>query len=239
MADSGEDPDQGTGGSTRVIAIAAVLAALLALVVALGLVLRANQSDENDPSTVNPMGSDSNGLPVGDEVSGQEVAFAPPWPARRVGGNCSAGGIVAHWRVEAGGEWQCTMTTPDAAVPAAPAPPPPPPVEPPPPELSTCPGAAARVRAAAGRRAAGLRAPARTRADPGAGTRAPAAAPTAAGHPAAVPAAADLHSARRGRPAVTGATPTSRSPGAKRREPGMPPDVVDRVTRRLDLGPTR
>lgn len=136
MADSGEDPDQGTGGSTRVIAIAAVLAALLALVVALGLVLRANQSDENDPSTVNPMGSDSNGLPVGDEVSGQEVAFAPPWPARRVGGNCSAGGIVAHWRVEAGGEWQCTMTTPDAAVPAAPAPPPPPPAEPPPPELA-------------------------------------------------------------------------------------------------------
>jgi len=26
---------------------------------------------------------------------------------------------------------------------------------------------------------------------------------------------------------------------AARREPGMPPDVVDRVTRRLDLGPTR
>ncbi|MFF0359151.1 MULTISPECIES: hypothetical protein [unclassified Nocardia] len=134
MADGGEDPDQGTGGSTRVIAIAAVLAALLALVVALGLVLRANQGDENDPSTVNPMGSDANGLPVDAEVSGQEVAFAPPWPARRVGGNCSAGGIVAHWRVETDGQWQCTVTTPDAAVPAAPAPPPPPPAEPLPPE---------------------------------------------------------------------------------------------------------
>ncbi|MFJ2839847.1 MULTISPECIES: hypothetical protein [Nocardia] len=133
MAESSEDPDQGTGSSTRVIAIAAVLAALLALVVALGLVLRANQGDENDPSTVDPMGTDSHGLPVGDEVSGQEAAFAPPWPARRVGGNCSAGGIVAHWRVETDGQWQCTVTTPDAAVPAAPAPPPPP-AEPPPPE---------------------------------------------------------------------------------------------------------
>ncbi|MFI6313272.1 hypothetical protein ACIBEK_24495 [Nocardia fusca] len=26
---------------------------------------------------------------------------------------------------------------------------------------------------------------------------------------------------------------------AARREPGMPPDLVDRVTRRLDLGPGR
>ncbi|MFD4430955.1 hypothetical protein [Nocardia sp. NPDC058497] len=126
MAESSEGPDEGTGSSTRVIAIAAVLAALLALVVALGLVLRANQGDENDPSTVNPMGSDSAGLPVaGDEASEQEAVFAPPWPARRVGGNCSAGGIVAHWQVDADGAWQCTATTPDAAVPAAPPPPPP------------------------------------------------------------------------------------------------------------------
>lgn len=131
MAESSEGPDKGTGSSTRVIAIAAVLAALLALVVALGLVLRANQGDENDPSTVNPMGADSHGLPVaGDEASEQDAAFAPPWPARRVGGNCSAGGIVAHWQVDADGAWQCTVTTPDAAVPAAPAEPPPPPPEP-------------------------------------------------------------------------------------------------------------
>ncbi|PWV67658.1 hypothetical protein DFR69_12056 [Nocardia neocaledoniensis] len=108
---------------TRVIAIAAVLAALLALVVALGLVMRANQGDEND--RVNQMGAES---PVSaDEASGQAVAFAPPWPARRVGGNCSAGGIVAHWRVDEAGAWNCTVTTPDAAVPPAPAPPPPPP----------------------------------------------------------------------------------------------------------------
>ncbi|MFE6926214.1 hypothetical protein ACFVAV_34745 [Nocardia sp. NPDC057663] len=135
MAESGEGPDEGTGSSTRVIAIAAVLAALLALVVALGLVLRASQGDENDPSTVNPMGSDAAGQPVtADEASDQEVAFAPPWPARRVGGNCSAGGIVAHWQVDADGAWQCTMTTPDAAVPAAPAAPAPPPEPAPAPE---------------------------------------------------------------------------------------------------------
>ncbi|WP_280338383.1 hypothetical protein [Nocardia neocaledoniensis] len=111
---------------TRVIAIAAVLAALLALVVALGLVMRANQGDEND--RVNQMGAESPAS--ADEASGQAVAFAPPWPARRVGGNCSAGGIIAHWQVDAAGAWTCTVTTPDAAVPPAPAPPPPPPPEP-------------------------------------------------------------------------------------------------------------
>ncbi|MFE1597049.1 hypothetical protein [Nocardia sp. NPDC058705] len=138
MAESSEGPETRAGSSTRTVAIAAVLAALLALVVALGLVLRADQGEDN-PS-VNPMGSDANGLPIAG--SDQEVAdekFAPPWPARRVGGNCSAGGITAHWRVHDDGEWQCTVTTPDVQ-PPAPAPPPPPepapepvPVEAPPP----------------------------------------------------------------------------------------------------------
>ncbi|MFC4125187.1 hypothetical protein [Nocardia rhizosphaerae] len=109
---------------TRVIAIAAVLAALLALVVALGLIMRANQGDENDKLDENGVGT-----PTSDGYADQPVGFAPPWPARRVGGNCSAGGIVAHWQVD-DGAWTCTVTTPDAAVPPAPAPPPPPPPEP-------------------------------------------------------------------------------------------------------------
>ncbi|MFE3546865.1 hypothetical protein ACFXK0_28210 [Nocardia sp. NPDC059177] len=132
MAGSSEAPERESGSSTRTIAIAAVLAALLALVVALGLVLRADQGDENEPVT--PMRGNS-GLPVdGDEAGADHEAdtvFAPPWPARRVGGNCSAGGITAHWRVDGDGGWQCTATTPDNPVPVgAPAPPPPAPVEP-------------------------------------------------------------------------------------------------------------
>ncbi|MFD3511164.1 hypothetical protein [Nocardia sp. NPDC058666] len=143
MARSSDGPEERTGSSTRMIAIAAVLAALLALVVALGLVLRADQGAD-DPS-VNPLGADANGLPVAgadQEAADTEAQFAPPWPARRVGGNCSAGGIVAHWRVHDDGQWQCTVTTPDALPPAPPPPPPPPasefvpepaPVEAPPP----------------------------------------------------------------------------------------------------------
>ncbi|MGW0640283.1 hypothetical protein [Nocardia salmonicida] len=129
MAESSEGPETRTGSSTRMIAIAAVLAAILALVGALGLLLRADQGD--DKPSVNPMGSDANGLPIAGsdrEAADQDQKFAPPWPARRVGGNCSAGGIVAHWRVHDDGQWQCTVTTPDAQPPtAAPAPPPPPP----------------------------------------------------------------------------------------------------------------
>ncbi|MFD6449464.1 hypothetical protein ACFWF3_01695, partial [Nocardia sp. NPDC060220] len=108
MAESSEGPQTRTGSSTRMIAIAAVLAAILALVVALGLVMRADQGGDDNPS-VNPMGSDANGLPIAGTDQDQE--FAPPWPARRVGGNCSAGGIVAHWRVHDDGSWQCTVTT--------------------------------------------------------------------------------------------------------------------------------
>ncbi|MFD3707309.1 hypothetical protein ACFWUP_29590 [Nocardia sp. NPDC058658] len=125
MAENSEGPDTRARSSTRTVAIAAVLAALLALVVALGLVLRADQGDDN-PS-VNPMGSDANGLPIAgsdQEAADQAANFAPPWPARRIGGNCSAGGITAHWRVHDDGKWQCTVTTPDA-LPPAPAPPPP------------------------------------------------------------------------------------------------------------------
>ncbi|MGY0503642.1 hypothetical protein ACWZHB_34610 [Nocardia sp. FBN12] len=128
MAESSEGPQTRAGSSTRTVAIAAVLAALLALVVAIGLVLRADQGD--DKPSVNPMGADSNGLPVAgsdQEAAEQQAAnFAPPWPARRIGGNCSAGGITAHWRVHDDGKWQCTVTTPDA-LPPGPAPPPPPP----------------------------------------------------------------------------------------------------------------
>jgi outer membrane biosynthesis protein TonB len=128
MAESSEGPQTRTGSSTRMIAIAAVLAAILALVVALGLVMRADQGGDDDPS-VSPMGSGANGLPIAE--SDQDQEFAPPWPARRVGGNCSAGGIVAHWRVLDDGQWQCTATTPDALPPAAaPEPPPPPGTEP-------------------------------------------------------------------------------------------------------------
>ncbi|MFI1241551.1 hypothetical protein [Nocardia salmonicida] len=140
MAESSEGPETRTGSSTRMIAIAAVLAAILALVGALGLLLRADQGDDN-PS-VNPMGSDANGLPIAGsdrEAADLDQKFAPPWPARRVGGNCSAGGIVAHWRVHDDGQWQCTVTTPDALPPtAAPAPPPPPP----PPGTEPAPGPA-------------------------------------------------------------------------------------------------
>ncbi|MCA2211194.1 hypothetical protein [Nocardia rosealba] len=121
MAGSSEGPDEEPASSTRTIAIAAVLAALLALVVAVGLVLRANQGDD-DNSEVDPMGS--NGL----SVDGQQISdtdLNPPWPARRVGGNCSAGGIVAHWEVDDDGTWQCTVGAPDT--PAPPPPPPPPP----------------------------------------------------------------------------------------------------------------
>ncbi|KAF0835852.1 hypothetical protein [Nocardia caishijiensis] len=135
MAGSSEGPDEEPASSTRTIAIAAVLAALLALVVAVGLVLRANQGDD-DNSDVDPMGS--NGL----SVDGQQVSdtdLDPPWPARRVGGNCSAGGIVAHWQVDDDGTWRCTAGAPDTPAPPQPAPPPPPeplPVDlpPPPPE---------------------------------------------------------------------------------------------------------
>ncbi|MFC4377819.1 hypothetical protein ACFO5K_27450 [Nocardia halotolerans] len=145
MAESSEGPEEQARSSTRMIAIAAVLAALLALVVALGLVLRANQGDDDE---VDQMGA--NGLSVdGQQVSATDAEFAPPWPARRVGGNCSAGGVVAHWQVDPDGSWQCTVTTPDAVTPPPPpppppdpapvqappppyAPPPPPPVEPPP-----------------------------------------------------------------------------------------------------------
>ncbi|MFD4357659.1 hypothetical protein ACFWPK_30625 [Nocardia sp. NPDC058519] len=136
MAESSEGPETRTGSSTRMIAIAAVLAAILALVVALGLVLRADQGDDN-PS-VNPMGSDVNGPPIAgadQQAADDAKEFAPPWPARRIGGNCSAGGITAHWRVHDDGKWQCTVTTPDVQPPVqAPAPPPPPPPPPPGPE---------------------------------------------------------------------------------------------------------
>ncbi|NKX91440.1 hypothetical protein [Nocardia coubleae] len=131
MAGSSEGPEEEPASSTRTIAIAAVLAALLALVVAVGLVLRANQGDD-DNSEVDPMGS--NGL----SVDGQQVSDTdsnPPWPARRVGGNCSAGGIVARWQVDDDGNWRCTAGAPDTPAPTTPALPPPPPPEPVPVEL--------------------------------------------------------------------------------------------------------
>ncbi|WP_218017150.1 hypothetical protein, partial [Nocardia alba] len=125
MAESSEGPRTRAGSSTRMIAIAAVLAAILGLVTGLGLVMRADHGGADNPS-VNPMGADADNLPVAG--SDPDQGFAPPWPARRVGGNCSAGGIVAHWRVHDDGDWQCTATTPDALPPAsAPAPPAPPP----------------------------------------------------------------------------------------------------------------
>ncbi|MFC6014310.1 hypothetical protein ACFP3H_24930, partial [Nocardia lasii] len=130
MVDNGDAPSARTGG-TRKITLAAVLAAVLALVVALGLVLRTDSG--TDSASVTPVGSGADEAPVAG--SDQAVAddpreFAPPWPARRVGGNCSAGGIVAHWRVDEGA-WQCTATTPESEPPTtAPAPPPPPAHEP-------------------------------------------------------------------------------------------------------------
>ena len=140
MVDNSDDPSARTGG-TRTITIAAVLAAVLGLTVALGLVLGTDPGTDN--ASVTPMGSDADEAPVAGSdqgVSDDPREFAPPWPARRVGGNCSAGGIVAHWRVVDDGAWQCTATTPDAQPPApppepAPAPEPAPPVEaaPPPP----------------------------------------------------------------------------------------------------------
>ncbi|MFF0546580.1 hypothetical protein ACFYTF_27455 [Nocardia thailandica] len=122
------DAPQPGPSRNRVIAIAAVLAAILALVVALGLMMRAGQGDDQ-PTRVDQV---TNGLADGgDQPVG--VPFAPPWPSRREGGNCSAGGIVAHWVVGADGGWTCTPTPAEAVAPPPPPAPEPAPAPAPPP----------------------------------------------------------------------------------------------------------
>ncbi|GGK69764.1 hypothetical protein [Nocardia camponoti] len=123
----------------RRIAFAAVMVALLALVGALGLVLRADDGVERNRASNNAVRPEVAGQPLADvsaedrtdkQVANAGEQFAPPWPARRVGLNCSAGGIEAHWKiqtVEAGDRWECT---PDRPVTTNPVPPPPPPPAP-------------------------------------------------------------------------------------------------------------
>ncbi|MFI9504335.1 hypothetical protein [Nocardia sp. NPDC052566] len=103
----------GAPTNTRVLTIAAVLVAALALVVAIGLTLRSNQDSVDRyarttyptatiPTTVAPAAAS----PLPAATSGPNRPVPPPTPARRIGDDCSTVGTVAQWRLH-NAEWVC------------------------------------------------------------------------------------------------------------------------------------
>ncbi|WP_147403839.1 hypothetical protein [Nocardia panacis] len=100
-------------GTTRMLTIAAVLVAVLAAVVAIGLTLRARQDTAPVIASTYPPGAAPASSPnrvVRTTVSPQWTnRFAPPpVPARRIGDDCSHDGLPAQWELR-GGEWACLI----------------------------------------------------------------------------------------------------------------------------------
>ncbi|MEU7145181.1 hypothetical protein ABZ942_37455 [Nocardia sp. NPDC046473] len=98
----------------RGLVIAAVLASGLVLVVAVGLLLRSGEDSKDDkalsstPSASLSTNRDPAPVQLPNRVSpGPATPVAPvPQPVRKIGDNCSAGGIAAQWDLRRG-QWAC------------------------------------------------------------------------------------------------------------------------------------
>ncbi|WP_227998882.1 hypothetical protein [Nocardia australiensis] len=146
MVDSGGAPPPDRGpDNTRILAISAVLVSVLTLVVAIGLILRSNQSTDNDklppssssttstaPSTATSERRTTQGHSVPPSVSqpirSPSPVPPPSQPAHTVGADCSYGNVVARWDLR-DRQWVCvpqerggaeTTTVPGPATPHAP-----------------------------------------------------------------------------------------------------------------------
>lgn len=136
MVRSGGDPaPYGVEGpnNTRVLIIAAAIAAALSVVVAIGLFLRAGQDGDDprnpapsyttrptDPASLSPVRTVGGDCSAGGIVArwelqdGQLMCVPEPQRAdpRRVGGDCSHSGLVAEWGRTTDGQWICIPQAP-------------------------------------------------------------------------------------------------------------------------------
>ncbi|MFD0364156.1 hypothetical protein ACFQZZ_22155 [Nocardia sp. GCM10030253] len=121
MVELGGSPAPGGGDdNTRILAIAAVLTAVLALVVAIGLLMRSNQraGDSETPtpptstvvSTAKPKATSVDKLPPASQ-SHRPTSLVPTQQARRLGDDCSHDGIIAHWDLR-DALWVCVPQQP-------------------------------------------------------------------------------------------------------------------------------
>lgn len=88
----------------RVMTIAAVITAALALVVAIALLLRANQDSKHDAPT--SISSPAKSRPASAPPLVPPSNRSPAQPARKRGDDCSHEGIVAQWDMR-NGLWVC------------------------------------------------------------------------------------------------------------------------------------
>ncbi|WP_109523452.1 MULTISPECIES: hypothetical protein [Nocardia] len=132
MVEPGGGPASGGGApenGTRVLAITAGLAAVLAFVVAIGLLIRSNQDTEDVPTpsttltslaeTVTVRSTESP-APTRPSISAPNTSPLPTQPAHRVGDDCSVDGGAGRWDVVTGRGWVCVPATTAPATPGGP-----------------------------------------------------------------------------------------------------------------------
>ncbi|MET7767114.1 hypothetical protein [Nocardia sp. NPDC005366] len=119
MVESGGGPPPDDGGApennTRVLAIAAGIAAVLSLVVAIGLLIRTNQGQEDAPvpsttrmSLAETVTARTTARPA---ISATGISPLPTQPAHQVGDGCSVDGEMGRWDVVTGRGWVCVPAT--------------------------------------------------------------------------------------------------------------------------------
>ncbi|QIS02031.1 hypothetical protein F5X71_06620 [Nocardia brasiliensis] len=107
-------PEGGRGDDSRMLAVAAVVAAVLALVVAVGLLFQSSEkAKEREPGSMSTRSSTKmSPTPTITVHRGPATLQSPgpspvaPQSARMIGDDCSAGGIVAQWDLR-DGQWMC------------------------------------------------------------------------------------------------------------------------------------
>ncbi|MEU8900956.1 hypothetical protein [Nocardia sp. NPDC048505] len=87
--------------NTRVLSIAAALAAGAAVIVSVAVTLNSEQPGDDRPDRISAAYS---AIPNSPTVAPPP---APPFPARQVGDDCSAGGVQARW-TKLEGQWNCS-----------------------------------------------------------------------------------------------------------------------------------
>lgn len=130
MVEPGGGPASGGGApenGTRVLAITAGLAAVLAFVVAIGLLIRSNQDPEDVPTPSTTLTSlaetvtvRTTASPTMTRPSATGISSLPTQPAHRVGDDCSVDGGAGRWDVVTGRGWVCVPATTAPATPGGP-----------------------------------------------------------------------------------------------------------------------
>ncbi|MEU7768266.1 hypothetical protein AB0B25_24580 [Nocardia sp. NPDC049190] len=110
--DSGREPDDDRGDNSHILTTAAGFAAILSLMVSITVLLLphgGSTGHESPPSATAPAPRATARAwpqPRSLPAPAPPTSMVPLRPVREIGGDCSAGGVSAHWEMREG-QWAC------------------------------------------------------------------------------------------------------------------------------------